>query len=40
MCSYKDWKAGTKLRFIEDTDGNIILKEIKEENGKPSKKKS
>jgi len=25
----KAWKAGTKLRFVEDVDGNIFLKEIK-----------
>ena len=25
----KGWKPGTKLRFVEDTYGNIILKEIK-----------
>ena len=24
----KSWKAGTEIRFIEDTEGNIILKEI------------
>ncbi|MBW2989599.1 AbrB/MazE/SpoVT family DNA-binding domain-containing protein [Candidatus Woesearchaeota archaeon] len=24
----KEWKAGVKLRFIEDRDGNIMLKEI------------
>ena len=25
----KGWKAGTKLRFIEDLDGNVYLKKIK-----------
>ena len=25
----KGWTGKTRLRFIEDTDGNIILKEIK-----------
>ena len=25
----KGWKAGTKLRFVEDLDGNVYLKEIR-----------
>mgnify|MGYP001256202267 CR=1 FL=1 len=25
----KGWKAGTKLRFVEDLDGNVHLKEIR-----------
>ena len=25
----KGWKAGTKLRFVEDTNGRVFLKEIK-----------
>ena len=25
----KEWDAGTELRFIEDKEGNIYLKEIK-----------
>ncbi|MCP3682826.1 MAG: hypothetical protein GY861_09070 [bacterium] len=25
----KGWKAGTKLRFIENPHGDLILKEIK-----------
>ena len=25
----RGWKKGTKLRFVEDKDGNIILKEVK-----------
>ena len=25
----KGWKAGTKLRFVEDLEGNVLLKEIK-----------
>ena len=25
----KGWKAGTKLRFIEDLEGNVYLKKIK-----------
>ncbi len=28
----KGWNSDTKIRFVEDTEGNIILKEIK--NGK------
>ena len=36
----KGWKAGTRLRFVEDTEGNIILKEIKkEENDRRKKQK-
>lgn len=30
----KKWKAGTRLRFVEDLDGNIYLKEIEEEKPK------
>lgn len=26
----KKWKTGTRLRFVEDLDGNIYLKEIEE----------
>ena len=25
----KGWNAGTKLRFVEDLQGNIFIKEIK-----------
>ncbi len=25
----KGWKAGTKLRFVEDTEGRVFLKVIK-----------
>ncbi len=25
----KDWKAGTKIRFIETPEGDIILKAVK-----------
>lgn len=39
LAEAKGWKPGTKLRFVEDTEGNVILKEIKEENEKHSKKK-
>jgi bifunctional DNA-binding transcriptional regulator/antitoxin component of YhaV-PrlF toxin-antitoxin module len=24
----KGWSAGTELRFVEDLDGNVFLKEI------------
>ena len=34
LAEEKGWKAGTKLRFVEDVNGNIILKEIKEEGRK------
>ncbi len=34
LIEVKGWKPGTKLRFIEDAEGNIILKEIKKENEK------
>ncbi|MBW2975088.1 AbrB/MazE/SpoVT family DNA-binding domain-containing protein [Candidatus Woesearchaeota archaeon] len=33
LAESKRWKAGTKLRFVEDTEGNVILKEIKGQNG-------
>lgn len=32
----KGWKAGTILRFVEDKDGNIFLKEVKS-SGEDSK---
>ena len=38
LAEAKNWKPGTRLRFVEDTKGNVILKEIKE-NEKKSKKK-
>jgi len=28
MAESRGWKKGTKLRFIEDQDGNIIIKEM------------
>ena len=28
----KGWRPKTKLRFVEDTEGNVYLKEIKGEN--------
>lgn len=28
MIKDKGWKAGTDLRFVEDMEGNIFLKEI------------
>ncbi len=33
----KGWNSKTKLRFVEDAEGNIILKEIKEEGGRKKK---
>ncbi|MBS3105882.1 AbrB/MazE/SpoVT family DNA-binding domain-containing protein [Candidatus Woesearchaeota archaeon] len=30
LAEAKGWKPGTKLRFVEDTEGNIILKELEE----------
>ncbi len=30
----KGWSSKTKLRFVEDADGNIILKEMKKAGGK------
>ena len=30
----KGWKAGTKLRFVEDMQGNIFIKEIKSKSRK------
>ncbi len=35
----KGWTSGTILRFIEDPDGNISLKEVKQGNGKKLKNK-
>ena len=39
LAEAKGWKPGTKLRFVEDIDGNVILKEVKKENEKNSSKK-
>jgi AbrB family looped-hinge helix DNA binding protein len=25
----RKWKAGSKLKFVEDIDGNLFIKEIK-----------
>jgi len=35
----KGWTSKTKLRFVEDLEGNIILRviEVKKENGKEAK---
>ncbi len=33
MVEEKGWKAGTKLRFVEDMQGNIFIKEIKLKKG-------
>ena len=40
LAEAKGWKPGTKLRFVEDTEGNIILKELEEKNEKTRKKRS
>lgn len=29
LAESKAWKAGTRLRFVEDLQGNVFLKEIK-----------
>lgn len=34
----KGWSSKTRLRFVEDADGNIILKEIKEKGAKKRKR--
>jgi len=28
LAEEKGWKAGTRLRFVEDTEGNVFLREI------------
>ncbi|MBS3096108.1 AbrB/MazE/SpoVT family DNA-binding domain-containing protein [Candidatus Woesearchaeota archaeon] len=38
LAEAKGWKPKTKLRFVEDTGGNVILKEIKEKNDRANKK--
>lgn len=38
LAEAKGWKPGTKLRFVEDVKGNVILKEIKEDEKKSEKK--
>ena len=40
LAEAKGWKPGTKLRFVEDTEGNVILKELNEKNEKARKKRS
>ena len=27
----KRWKKGTRLRFVEDSEGNVFLKELEED---------
>jgi bifunctional DNA-binding transcriptional regulator/antitoxin component of YhaV-PrlF toxin-antitoxin module len=34
----KGWNSNTKIRFVEDLDGNVFLKVI-EDNGKDKSKK-
>jgi len=33
LAEEKGWNSKTKLRFVEDADGNIILREIKDDKG-------
>lgn len=40
LAEAKGWKPGTKLRFVEDTEGNVILKELNEKNEKARKKRN
>ena len=37
LAESKGWKAGTILRFVEDLDGNVSLKEVKKEDGRKTK---
>ncbi len=32
LAEAKNWKPGTRLRFVEAPDGTIILKEVEEVN--------
>ncbi len=34
LAESKGWRAGTKLRFVEDLEGNVFLKVIKENKKK------
>jgi bifunctional DNA-binding transcriptional regulator/antitoxin component of YhaV-PrlF toxin-antitoxin module len=36
LAEEKGWNSKTKLRFVEDADGNVILREIKD-GGKKKK---
>lgn len=38
LAEEKGWKPGTRLRFVEDIQGNIILKEAMIENKRGGKK--
>lgn len=29
LAQAKGWTSGTRLRFVEDKDGNVILREVK-----------
>jgi len=35
----KGWGPGTKIRFVEDADGNVILKVVEKKQLKAKKKK-
>jgi len=37
LAESKGWRAGTRLRFVEDLEGNVFLKEIKKDKGKRKK---
>lgn len=37
LAEEKGWSSKTKLRFIEDLNGNIILKEINSKGGRAGK---
>jgi bifunctional DNA-binding transcriptional regulator/antitoxin component of YhaV-PrlF toxin-antitoxin module len=39
LAEEKGWTSKTKLRFVEDAEGNIILKEMKQEGGVKRKKR-
>jgi len=39
LAEAKNWTSETRLRFVEDSEGNVILKEVKQENGKKEEKK-
>lgn len=38
LAEAKGWTSETRLRFVEDTNGNIILKEVRLENEKKGSK--
>jgi len=38
LAEEKGWNSKTKLRFVETADGEIVLREIKEDKGGAKKK--